>query len=73
MEELKEYFSVKEFASFIGVHYNTVLRSIKCGRLCAFRIGSGKKATYRIPRSEINRISFYDLEDLVSKIIEAKK
>jgi len=73
MDEIKDFFSVKEFACYIGVHYNTVIRSIKAGRLNAFRVGFGKKACYRIPRSEINRIAFCDLEELVSKIIEGKK
>jgi excisionase family DNA binding protein len=72
MEE-KEFFSVKEFAIKIGLHYNTIIRSIKAGRLNAFRIGPGKKAAYRIPATEIHRIALYDLEDLVSKIIEGKK
>lgn len=69
----KEFYSVKEFAVLIGVHYNTVIRSIKNGRLNAFRIGYGKKASYRIAKSEIHRIALFDLENLVSKIIEGKK
>ena len=73
MEELPEFYSVKEFALLVGVHYNTIIRSIKAGRLAAFRIGAGKKACYRISRSEINRIAFKDLEELVSQIIERKK
>jgi len=72
-EPMKEFYSVKEFAVLIGVHYNTVIRSIKNGKLNAFRIGIGKKATYRIARIEINRIAFCDLEDRVNKIIEGKK
>lgn len=68
----KEYLSVKEFAALINVHYNTVIRAIKGGKLNAFRIGIGKKATFRIPRSEIHRIALYDLENLVSKMIEEK-
>lgn len=67
-----EFLSVKEFAAKIHVHYNTVLRAIKCGKLNAFRIGIGKKCAYRIPSCEINRIALCDLEDLVSRIIEEK-
>jgi excisionase family DNA binding protein len=73
MDELQEYYSVKEFAVLIRVHYNTVIRSIKAGKLIALRIGYGKKATYRIPHSEINRIAFLNLEELVNEIIERKK
>ena len=69
----KEFLSVKEFAYLIGVHYNTVIRSIHSGRLSAFRIGAGKKACFRIARSEIHRIALYDLEFMVSKIIEEKR
>jgi excisionase family DNA binding protein len=67
-----EYLSVKEFAALIHVHYNTVLRAIKTGKLTAFRIGRGKKCAYRISRYEINRIALMDMEDMVSRIIEEK-
>jgi excisionase family DNA binding protein len=70
MEE--EYLTVKEFAAKIRVHYNTVLRSIRCGRLNAVRIGYGKKAAFRIAKSEIQRISLCDMEYFVSQIIEEK-
>ena len=67
-----EYLTVKEFAAKLGLHYNTVIRSIRKGRLNAVRIGHGVKSSYRIPVSEINRIALCDLEKLVSKIIEEK-
>lgn len=70
MDGQAEFLSAKEFASLIGVHYNTVIRSIKRGRLSAFRVGEGKRACYRISRSEINRIAFQDLEKMVNEIIE---
>lgn len=72
MEGEKEFLSVKEFAIKIGLHYNTIIRAIKSGRLNAVRIGYGKKAAYRIPVTEIHRIALCDLEDLVNKIIERK-
>ena len=68
----EEFLSVKEFAAKLHLHYNTVLRAIKSGKLSAVRIGSGKKCVYRISIYEINRIALYDLEHLVSKIIEEK-
>ncbi len=73
MIEESGFMSVKEFASHIGVHYNTVIRSIKKGRLNAFRVGEGKRSCYRIAKTEINRIAFCDLEKLVNEIIERKK
>jgi excisionase family DNA binding protein len=69
----KDFLSVKEFAVYVGVHYNTIIRSIKSGRLNAFRIGIGKKACYRIPKAEIHRIALMDLEQMITKIIEEKK
>jgi excisionase family DNA binding protein len=69
----KDFLSVKEFASYIGVHYNTIIRSIKSGRLSAFRIGFGKRACYRIPKAEIHRIALMDLQEMILKIIEEKK
>jgi len=65
-----EYMTVKEFAAKLGVHYNTIIRSIKKGRLNAVRIGYGKKAAFRIARCEIDRIVMCDLEQMVSKMIE---
>lgn len=68
-----EYLSVKEFAVLLKVHYNTVIRAIKSGKLNAFRISSNKKAAYRIARSEINRVALFDMIDLVNKIVDEKK
>jgi len=68
----KEFLSVKEFAALVGVHYNTVLRAIRCGKLNAFRLNNSCKSSYRIARSEVHRIALYDLEDMVTKIIEEK-
>ena len=67
-----EYISVKEFASKLGLHYNTVLRSIKKGRLNAVRIGHGIKSAYRIPVSEIGRISWCDMEKFINRVVEEK-
>ena len=67
-----EYLTVKEFARKMRLHSNTIYRAIRKGKLNAVRIGSGKKATFRISSSEVNRIALCDLEELVSKIIEEK-
>jgi excisionase family DNA binding protein len=67
-----EYLTVKEFAAKMGLHYNTVVRAIRKGRLNAVRIGYGVKSAYRIPVGEIHRIALCDLEKLVSKLIEEK-
>lgn len=68
-----DFFSIKEFAIKVAVHPDTVRRSIKSGKISAFKIGSGKRARYRIAKSEINRIALFDLEELVNKLIEKRK
>lgn len=68
-----DFVSIKEFAGIVGVHPNTVRRSIKRGRISAFKIGSGKKSIYRIARTEINRLSLCDMEEMIEKIIEKRK
>lgn len=68
-----DFFSIKEFAGKLGVHSDTVRRSIKSGRVAAFKVGSGKRARYRISKSEISRIALFDLETLVNQIIEKRK
>jgi excisionase family DNA binding protein len=66
----EDFLSIKEFASLIHVHSNTVRNMIRCGKLNAFRLGKGKKSPYRISRTEINRMTFVDLETLVKEIVQ---
>lgn len=68
----EEFLSVQEFSKIVKIHPNTVRRSIKNGRLSAFRIGSGKRSDYRIARSEIGRISMIDLEKIVNKMVQER-
>jgi len=58
----KEILTIYEFAKLISAHHNTVRKMIKTGRLVAFRLSSGKTASYRIARSEIERLVLIDLE-----------
>lgn len=71
-EEIKDFLTIKEFAAKLRIHPNTVRNSIRSGRLNAFRIGHGARASYRISASEINRIALFDLEHMVNKIVEMK-
>lgn len=68
-----DFLSINEFAKMVRMHPNTVRKSIKKGRLNSFRIGSGDNAEYRIPKAELNRLSFMDLERIIEKKIEEKK
>lgn len=67
---MEEFLSIKEFASLMRLCEGTIRNAIKSGRLKAVRIGFGKRASYRIPRSEINRIALFDLKDMVEQIVE---
>jgi excisionase family DNA binding protein len=70
---MEEYLTIKEFAGLLSIHPNTVRRSIKNGKLQCVRIGTGERAGYRIPRSEISRIALFDLKDMVKKILDGEK
>lgn len=67
-----DFLSIKEFAAKIAVHPNTVRRSIKSGKMSALRIGSGKRACYRISKTEIDRIALFDLEEMIDKVIKKR-
>lgn len=61
------FYTVKEFAIRIKVHPNTIKNSIKNGKILAFKVGSGKRSSYRIAGTEIERMILMDMN------IEAKK
>ena len=68
----KPYYSIQEFADFVGCHYNTIYNGIKKGHIEAFKVGRGKNAAYRIAHSEINRLGLFHLDDIINKIVELK-
>ena len=67
-----DFFSIKEFAAFIGVHPDTIRRSIRRGRIAAIKVGGGKRSIFRIPKSETQRLALCDLEEIVEKMIEKR-
>lgn len=67
-----DFLSIKEFAAKIGVHPNTIRRSVKSGKISAFKIGSGKRSSYRIAKTEVGRIAMFDMEEMVDKIIQKR-
>lgn len=50
------FLTVEEFSKRLKMHPGSVRRSIQQGRIFATRLTKGKKAHYRIPESEIERI-----------------
>lgn len=72
-EVQKDFYSIKQFAKKLDVHENTIRRAIKNGRISAFRVGAGKKATFRIAHSEIGRIALFDLKDMIKKMLKEEK
>lgn len=56
-EQEKDFLSIKEFASKVGLHHNTVRRLIKNCKINAVNIGNGKYSHFRIPKSEISRMA----------------
>ncbi len=66
----KQFYSIKEFAEILCVSTHTIRRSIKNGRISAFRVGSSEKSSFRIPHSEISRMGIVDLQKIVKKLVE---
>lgn len=67
MTKNQAFYTVKEFAKMIKVHPNTVKNSIKSGRILAFKVGIGKRSSYRIAGTEVERMILVDLS------LESKK
>lgn len=72
MEIQEEYLSIKEFAAMMHMHYNTIMRAVKNGRIQSIRISCSKKAAHRIPRSEANRLGILELDKLIEKKVEER-
>lgn len=66
----EDFLSIKEFAAKIGMHPNSVRRSIKVGKLIAIRISDGKRAAYRIPITQLHVLAIYNMEKVINTLIE---
>ena len=68
----KSFYTILEFAEYIGVCYRTILNGIKKGHIEAFKVGRGKRSHYRIPHSEIQRMGVFHLDEIIDAIVEQK-
>mgnify|MGYP001597416566 CR=1 FL=1 len=68
----KDFLSITEFAEWVKVHPNTIRRAIKKGRIAAFKVGSGKRSLYRIPRNEVARMAEFDLESYIEAEVQKR-
>lgn len=69
----KDFYTICEFAEYLHVHHNTIRNGIKNGHIQAFRIGRGKKSSFRIAHSEISRMALFNLEEVIENLIEKRK
>ncbi len=67
IDNFQDFYSIQDFANLIKVHHNTVRRAIKTGHINAFRTNNGPKSSFRIPRSEINKMSMDQYVKLTQK------
>jgi len=71
-KEEPEFLTIDEFSKLLRIHRNSIRSMVYSGRLNAIRIGSGKNASYRIPRSEVQRLAVVDLDKIIDKLVEKK-
>lgn len=70
MKKKLDFFTVPELAAVFKVHNNTIYNSIRCGRIQAFRVGSGKRGSWRIYKTEIERMAAFDAKKMIDDIVE---
>ncbi len=62
-----EYLTVEEFAKQIKMSTHSIRKSIREGRIFAFRPSVGKKAPYRIAESELERLQLQAMYEKKNK------
>ncbi len=50
-----EFLTLEQVAEYFGVHPRTVMRWLKQGILKGYKLGKGKTALLRIPKSEVKK------------------
>jgi len=50
-----EFLTIEQTAEYFGVHPRTIMRWLKQGSLKGYKLGKGRTALLRIPKSEIKK------------------
>lgn len=69
----RAFYTVKEFAYMLKVHPISVLKMIKRGQLQVLNVGTDKKKSYRIPITEVQRLTLFELRDIFSSLNEVSQ
>ena len=64
--------SIKQLATVLAVHENTIRNMIRSGRINAIRLSDKEKGHWRIPSSELNRMGVINLNQLIDKAVERR-
>jgi excisionase family DNA binding protein len=72
MKKNLKFYTVNGLAKLLGCHYNTILNNIRCGRINAFRIGMGKRASLRIYEQEVKRMIEVDAKKTIDAEVEKR-
>lgn len=71
MKDICAFYTIDQFADILNLHRNTVLKYVNMGFISSIRIGSSSR-TYRIPKSEIERIAEFSLEKIIENEIKKR-
>lgn len=52
---IMDFFTLEQAAQYFGVHKRTVLRWLEKGSLKGYKLGEGRTALLRIPKSEVKK------------------
>lgn len=69
---MENFMTVKEFASKVSLHPNTIRKYIKLNILQSIKFTNGPKARHFIPESEIFRLGEIKFSEIVDKEVVRK-
>lgn len=67
----QDHFTVFDLAQIFRYHPDTIRRWIRQGRIHAFRVGAGKKASWRILPIEVERLRVVGFEEQMEELKKA--